>query len=58
MSKYKEFIIKIYSKIKINLVNKIQEKNTTFSVVDDILRFFKHLRMKYKENIDVNNIKR
>ena len=56
ISKYKDFLINVYQKIKNSLVNKIESKTESFIVVKDILNFFKHLKQKYNEKINLNYI--
>ena len=56
VTKYKEYLLSIYNKIKLALVNKINPKKEKFSIVVDILKFIKNLNDKYKEKICLNNI--
>ena len=56
ISKYKDFLINVYQKINNSLVIKIESKTESFSVVKDILNFFKHLKQKYNEKINLNYI--
>ena len=49
-------LINVYQKIKNSLVIKIESKTESFSVVKDILNFFKHLKHKYNKKINFNYI--
>ena len=54
--KYKEYLIKIYEKIKNCFVNKIEIKHEKFSIINDILTFITNYNKKYRTNIDINII--
>jgi hypothetical protein len=56
ISKYKEFLLKFYEKIKCSLVNKCNAKIEIFSLVNDILTFISKYNNKYKRKLDFNVI--
>lgn len=57
ISKYKNYLINIYEKVKSNLVcNNCPINNKKFSVVDDIFKFIKNYNNKYHSNININLI--
>ena len=49
ISKYKDYLIKVYEKIKSSLVNKENKKIEKFSIVNDILNFISNYNIKYKK---------
>ena len=54
--KYGVYIKNIYIKITNSLINKIEEKDDKFSVINDILSFMNKYNDKYKTKITFNNI--
>ena len=56
ITKYKEYLLKIYDKIKSSLVNKVNYSNKKFSVINDILLFIQNFNRKYKTKLDFNII--
>ena len=56
IDKYKEYLINIYNKIKVSIVNINEEKAEKFSIINDIYKFLKKYNEKYKSNINIHNI--
>lgn len=56
ISKYKEYLLLIYNRVKSSLVNKYEKKIEKFSVVKDIVLFIKNINQKYKDGLNLNNI--
>lgn len=54
--KYKEYLIKIYNKIKDSFVNHIPNEKKKFSIINDIYRFIEQYNSKYSTNINIHTI--
>ena len=54
--KFKSYLIKIYEKIKDSFINRIKIKEEKFSIINDILDYFKIYNRKYKTKINFTNI--
>ena len=52
INKYKDYLIKVYEKIKSSIVNKEKVKIEKFSIVEDIISFISNYNNKYKEKLD------
>ena len=52
INKYKDYLIKVYEKIKSSIVNKENVKIEKFSIVEDIISFISNYNNKYKEKLD------
>jgi hypothetical protein len=52
INKYKEYLIKVYEKIKNSIVNNENVKTEKYSMVKDIINFISNYNNKYKENFD------
>ena len=56
MEKMKIYLLKIYDKVKESIVNKINIKSESFSIINDILDYISCYNKKYKTNINFNKI--
>ena len=54
--KFKLYLIKVGEKIKNSLVEKVEIKNTRFSIINDIFNFLKNYNNKYNTELDINII--